>query len=444
MIELSPEITTLIMLGGILVAVLSGFMLAIPIAAVGLIVGYLLFGAMTIDIIYARMFELVHNSTLTAIPLFIFMGLMLERSGIANRMYDALYLWLGGLRGGLAIASVLIGTILAACVGTIGASIAMLAFLALPAMLKRGYSKGLASGSICAAGCLGILIPPSVMLVIYGPMAEISVGKLFLGAIFPGLTLSGLYCSYIGIVAFFHPHIAPAIPVKERAVSFIKKTTILATSMVPPVFLILSVLGIIFFGIAPPTEAAGVGAFAALCFAIINRGFSWQALKQVVLITMKLTSMMLLIGMCAFSFCGIFLAAGCGEVVEAAILGVPLGRWGVFVAVMFVFFILGFFLDLIGILFIMVPIISPIIPTLGFDPLWFAIMVCVNLQTSFMTPPFASAIFYLKGCAAPELGLTMGDIIRGVIPFILLVIVELGLCTAFPQLILWLPGKMIK
>ncbi|KPK19749.1 MAG: C4-dicarboxylate ABC transporter, partial [Dehalococcoidia bacterium SG8_51_3] len=218
------------MLGGVLVGVMIGYPLAIPVGALGLIFGFLLFGTPVFDLLYARLFKLINNYPLLAVPLFVFMGVMLERSGIAERMYDALYLWLSGLRGGLAIITVLIGTILAACVGIIGASVSMLAVLALPSMLRRGYSKSLASGAVCAGGSLGILIPPSIMLVIYGPMANISVGKLFMGAFIPGFVLSGLYITYIAIRCFFQPHMAQAVPIEERKVPFAKKTALLATS----------------------------------------------------------------------------------------------------------------------------------------------------------------------------------------------------------------------
>ncbi len=444
MIDISPETITIIMFAGILVGVLTGYPLAIPIGAVALIVGYLTMGPAVFDILESRLYVLINDYILLAAPLFIFMGVMLERSGIAERMYDALYLWLSGFRGGLALITVLIGTILAATVGIIGASVTMLALFALPAMVKRGYSKSLASGSVCAGGTLGILIPPSIMLVIYGPMAQISVGKLFFAAFIPGLILSALYCGYIALRSFLQPRIAPVVPPEERGrVSFIRKTTMLVAAIAPVGILILAVLGTIFLGIAAPTEAAAVGALAATLLTIAYRRFSWQVLRETSMRTLSLTSMILLIGGLSYAFVGVFLALGGGKVVESLVMNAPLGRWGIFAIVMFIFFILGFFIDWIGILFIMVPIISPLAPVLGFDPLWFGMMIIVNLQMSFMTPPFAAAIFYLRGSAAPELGVTMADIIRGVVPFVLLIMVGLGLLIIFPQLILWLPGKMI-
>ncbi|MEE9399880.1 MAG: TRAP transporter large permease subunit [Dehalococcoidales bacterium] len=444
MIDISPELVTLIMFAGILVGVLSGYPLAIPIGAVALIVGYLTMGPAVFDILESRLFGLIRNIVILAAPLFVFMGVMLERSGIAERMYDALYMWLSGFRGGLGVITILIGTILAATVGIIGASVTMLSLVALPAMIKRGYSKSFASGTVCAGGCLGILIPPSIMLVIYGPMAKISVGQLFFGAFIPGLILAGLYCGYIAIRSFLQPKIAPAVPPEERSQApFIKKTSMLIAAIAPTGLLIMAVLGTIFFGIAAPTEAAAVGALAATILTIVYRRFSWKVLRETSLQTLKITSMILLIGGLSYAFVGVFLALGGGKVVESLVLNAPVGRWGIFAIIMFIFFILGFFIDWIGILFIMVPIISPLAPILGFDPLWFGMMIVVNLQMSFMTPPFAAAIFYLRGSAPPELGVTMADIIRGVIPFVLLIMVGLGLLIIFPQLVLWLPSKMI-
>lgn len=444
MIQLSPEITTVIMLGGVLLGVLTGFPLAIPLGGMAVIIGYLLYGAPVFDMVYSRVFALVTNYLLLAVPLFIFMGGMLERSGIAGKMYDALYLWLGGLRGGLAIVTVLLGTILAATVGVIAASITMLALVALPAMIRRGYDKGMAAGAIVAGGCLGILIPPSIMLVIYGPMATISVGKLFMAAFFPGFLLSALYMTYIATRCFIQPELAPAIPPQERAVPLAQKTIKLLTALAPTAILVMAVLGVIFLGIAPPTAAAATGAFVATLLAIAYRQFNLKVLIETAQQTLRLTSMILLIGSCAFAFVGVFLSAGCGKVVEGIILAAPGGIWGSFFIVMFIVFILGFFLDWIGILFIIVPIISPLALALGFNPLWFAMMICVNLQTSFMTPPFAPGIFFLRGTADPKLGVTMSEIIRGIWPFVFLVLIALLLMVAFPQIILWLPAKMIK
>jgi tripartite ATP-independent transporter DctM subunit len=378
-----------------------------------------------------------------AVPLFVFMGNMLEKSGIAERMYDAVYVWFGKFRGGLAITSVLIGTIMAACVGIIAASVTMLTLVALPAMMKRNYDKGLATGAICAGGTLGILIPPSIMIIIYGPVAWISVGKLFMAAYMPGFLLSGLYMLYIGIRSYLQPSIAPSVEENEgKKLTFGQKSKMLITTLVPTALLILSVMGAIYFGLASPTEAAAVGAAVATLLTIVYGRFSWKVLKDVTLGTIKLTGMVLLIAGCSTAFVSVLLSAGGGDVVANFILSIPGGRWMAFALIMFVCFILGMFIDWIGIIFVMVPILAPIVIDLGFDPLWFAMMIIVNLQMSFLTPPFAYAIFFLKGAAAPELGIKTSDVIRGVIPFIILIAIGLLLMIAFPQIILWLPSTM--
>ena len=444
MINISPELVTILMLGGILLFVLLGYPLAIVVGGMGIVMGIAMFGPnIALEVIYHRVFELLNNYIIMAAPGFIFMGIMLGYSGITEKMFAAMYLWLAGFRGGLAIVTILIGTILAACVGIIGASVTALTIIALPAMIKRGYDKALACGAVCAGGTLGILIPPSIMLVIYGPMAAISVGKLFFAAFIPGFILSGLYCGYLAIRCFFQKDLAPPVPVEERAVPWGKKTRDLLTSMVPPLVLILSVLGSIFMGIATPTEAASVGALAATLMAIAYRQFNFKILKDTMTETIKVTGMVLLVGATAYAFVGVFMRGGGGDIVKEIILSAPGGKWGIFAIIMFVVFLLGYFIDWLGILFIIVPIITPVGDALGFDKLWFAMMICVNLQTSFLTPPFAYAIFYLRGAADPSLGVTTGDIIRGVWPFIILILIALALCIIFPQIILWLPGQMI-
>jgi tripartite ATP-independent transporter DctM subunit len=445
MIDISPEIATFMMFGALLVGVLLGYPLAFVVGGIGIVSGILLFGVpISLELIYQRVYSLLNNYVLLAVPGFIFMGNMMGYSGITEKMFSSLYTWLGGLRGGLAIVTILVGTILAACVGVIGASVTAMTLVCLPPMVRRGYDKALACGAVCAGGTLGILIPPSVMLVVYGPMATLSVGKLFMGAFMPGFMLSGLYLLYIAVRSYLEPELAPAVPLEERRVPLLKKTVDLIVSLVPPSILVVAVLGAIFFGVATPTEAAAVGALATTLLVVAYRKFSFAALKETALETMKISGMILLIGAVSFAFVGIFVRAGCGDVIKEFILKAPGGRWGIFFIIQLIIFILGFVLDWLGILFILVPIITPAATELGFDPIWFAMMVCVNLQTSFMTPPFAYAIFYLKGAAAPELGVTVGDIIRGVVPFVILILVGLALCIAFPEIILWLPAKMIK
>jgi len=444
MIAWTPELITILMFGGALVGILLGYPLGVVLGGAAMLVGLPILGDTVFNLFRIRLLTFVTDYVLLAVPLFVFMGVMVEKSGAAERLYGGLYVWFGGFRGGLAVATILMGVLLAACVGVIAASVITMGLIALPSMIKRGYSRELASGSVCAGGSLGILIPPSVMLVLYGPNAGISVGKLFMGAIVPGLVLAALYVAYTAIRCWFSPSMAPPVPVEERSVPLLKKLNILVTSILPPLVLMLAVLGSIFFGIAAPTEAAAVGCVAAVLLAVAYHNFSWQTLQDATLQTLRVTCMAFFIAFGATMFTGAFLKLGGGHVVSDMLLAAPGGRWGVFALIMFIIFILGMFIDWIGILFIMVPLITPIGATLGFDPLWFAIMVCVNLQMSFMTPPFAYSIFYLRGIAKPEWELTTAHIIRGVIPFVGLIVVGLGLLIIFPQLVLWLPRLMIR
>jgi tripartite ATP-independent transporter DctM subunit len=444
MIEMSQELIAIIMLGGILAGVLTGYPLALAIGGIAFWMGINLFGpAITFEVFYSRSFDMLNNYVLLAVPGFVLMGAVLEHSGAAEGVFEELYVWFAGLRGGLALATILLGTIVAATVGVIAASVTLLTLTALPSMIKRGYDKTLAAGAVCAGGSLGILIPPSIMLVIYGPMANLSVGKMLLGAVIPGLFLSASYCTYILVRCFLKPEIAPPVPPGEIKIPFLIKTGRLAVAIGPLAALILAVLGSIFFGIASPTEAAGTGALATVILAAAHRRLNLHLLKQAASTTVKVSGMVLLIGMLASSFTGIFMRAGCDEVVAKFILGAAGGKWGAFTIIMLICFALGFFIDWLGILFIMVPIITPIAETLGFDALWFAMMICINLQMSFMTPPFAYAIFYLRGAADPALGVTTRDIIQGVIPYVFLIMVALFVFILWPEIILWLPAKML-
>ncbi len=442
--NLSPETITIVMFAGMLLLVLTGYPLAFCIGGVGMFMGLLISGPVSLKLMYIRALGAINNYTLLAVPLFLFMGLMIQRSGVAEALFDALNLWIGRLRGSLAIATVLTGTVLAACVGVFSASIVMLGLIALPAMLKRGYGRELACGSIIAGGCLGILIPPSIMIVLYGPMAGMSVGKLFMGAFGPGFLLSGLYCSYIILRSLFQPSIAPSLPPEERAATWGYKIRVLFTSLVPPGFLILGVLGSIFFGIAAPTEAAGAGAFVSMLIAAGYKKFNLRVLKETCYATLKTSAFIIVVVTGASIFTGVFLSQGCGNVVADLILAAPGGKWGAFAVIHLILFMLGMFLGWMGILLIMVPVITPIGAALGFDPVWFALMVMVNLQMAYMTPPMAPAIFFLRGVVPPDSGITTATIIRGVIPIVSLVAVGIVILILVPNIVLWLPNAMIK
>ncbi len=444
MIEMSPEIISALMLGGILAGVLTGYPLALAIGGVSFWMGILLFGpALTFEIFYSRSFDMLNNYILLAVPGFVLMGTVLEHSGAAEGVFDELYVWFAGLRGGLALATIILGTIVAATVGVIAASVTLLTLTALPAMVRKGYDRSLAAGAVCAGGSLGILIPPSIMLVIYGPMANISVGKMLLGAVVPGLFLSFSYCLYLVIRCLLQPEIAPPIPPGEKQDPFLVKTGKLVIAIGPLAMLIMAVLGSIFLGVASPTEAAGVGSLATIILAAAYRRLDWDVLKKAGAATVRVSGMVLLIGMLASSFTGIFMRAGCDEVVAKFIMSMPGEKWGAFMIIMVICFLLGFFIDWLGILFIMVPIITPIGDALGFDRLWFAMMICINLQMSFMTPPFAYAIFYLRGAADPSLEVTTRHVIQGITPYVILIAVALVVFTFLPQIITWLPSKML-
>ena len=445
MIDMSPEIIAIAMFGLLLTGIFLGFPLGFSLAGVAVGIGFLAFGTRVFNILYSQAYGILTNYILVAVPLFVFMGIMIEQSGIGKAVFDTLEIWLHRIRGHIAIVVVLTGTILAACVGIIAASVVMLGLVALPHMMARGYNKELATGTICAGGTLGILIPPSVMLVVYGPMAEISVGKLFMAAFGPGLMLSAMYITYIIIVSYLKPGWAPSgYNEEEKAIPLKTKLRLLFTTVVPIVVLVLAVLGSIFFGVAAPTEAAAIGAVTATVIALARRGLNWSKLRDVVLGTAKVTGMVAVVAIGAIGFVGVFLSLGGGDVVTSFVLTAPGGKWGVFVIIMVIIFILGMFIDWLGIIFIMVPMVTPIAEVLGFNELWFAMMICVNLQMAFMSPPFAVAIYFLRGVTPPEYGITTAHIIRGVIPFIILIWIGIGLMIAFPQIVLWLPSVMIR
>jgi len=444
LIELSAEIVAFLMLGGVLGLVLSGFPIAFVIGSVAFIVGLLIFGpTTTFHILYSRFYDLSLNYPYLAVPLFTFMGVVLQHSGTTKELYESLYESLGGLKGGLAVVTIVFGTILAACLGVIAASVTILTLIALGPMLSRGYDKPLAAGSIVASGTLGILIPPSIMLVVYGPQAGISIGQMFMGAVFPGLILASLYILYVVVRCHLNPELGPSLPPDQITPHSAKKIIRLLKSLLPPILLILAVLGTIFSGIAPPTEAAAVGCLAAILLTIAYRKFSISLIKHASIETLRVSAFVVLIAALCYAFVGIFMNAGAGDVVSEMILSVPGGKWVSFAMIMLIVFLLGLFIEWIGIVFIIVPIFSPILAKLGFNPLWAGMMICINLQMAFQTPPMAMSIFVLKGTAPPELGLSMSDIIKGVTPFVLIIMITLLLCTIFPEIITWLPEKMI-
>ena len=437
------EYLPILMFVVLLASLLLGYPFAFVLMGVATVFGLAGWGPDIFAIFTLRAMGVMKNYILLAVPLFIFMGLMMERSGVAERLFSAMHLWLGGLKGGLAVVTVLVCTLFAAGTGVIAASVTTMGIFALPAMLKRDYDKSLATGTVCAGGTLGILIPPSVMIVLYAPAAGLSVGKMFMGAFMPGIMLSVLYTIYILVRCRIQPELGPPAPVEERrAVSLPRKFGLLLTSILPPITIILTVLGTIFAGVAAPTEAAAMGALAAMLLAAGYRQLNLQTLKWALFQTMRITGMAMLIVIGACMFNSVFSGIGGSAMIKDLVLAVPGGVWGALAIMMVVLIILGMFMDWIGIVMIIVPLITPIAAALGFDPIWFAVLVCVNLQISFLSPPFAYAIFFLKAVAPEEV--TLGHIYRGVIPFVVIQIIGVVICILFPKLILWLPSMMIK
>ncbi len=440
---MSPAEITLLMFGLLLLLVFTGFPLAFCIGGVGMTVGIALMGTNMLNLMYARAYGVLTDYTFLAVPLFIFMGVMVEKSGVAEGMFNTLQLLIGQIKGSMAIVTIMTGAVIAATIGVFSAAIVMLGMIALPAMLRAGYDRPLACSSVVAGGCLGILIPPSIMLVLYGPMAGLSVGKLFMAALSAGVLLAVVYMVYYAIRCAIQPHLAP-VPTYREAVPASTKVRMLFTSLLPPVVLILAVLGTIFFGVAAPTEAAAVGATASLFMALAYRKLNRKVMWGAMMLTLKVSAFIIVLVIGASCFTATFLTLGGGEVVKEFVLSAPGGRWGVLFIIMFIIFILGFFLDWIGILLILVPIITPIAAECGFDPIWFAMMVCVNLQMAYMTPPFAPAIYYLRGVVPADSGINTALIIKGVVPIIGLIIFYLVVACFVPEVFTYLPDRMIR
>ena len=377
-----------------------------------------------------RIFSIMTNKILMAVPLFIFMGIVLQKSELATRLLESMGVLFGRVRGGLAVSTVLIGALLAASTGVVGASVVAMGVISLPVMLKHGYSKKLSTGTICAAGTLGQIIPPSIVLIVLGDVFQLPVGDLFKFAVLPGLMLVGAYVVYILALAYWDKDVAPAVPVDETMTKRQNITKALI-AIIPPLVLIVLVLGSIFAGIATPTESASVGALGSLILAWGYKQLSWDMIKEASTGTIKITAMVfaILIGATAFSM--VFVYSGADDITAEFMMNLPGEKWGFLILSMLAIMFLGFFIDFIEISYIVVPILLPIAAQIGIDPLWFAILIALNLQTSFLTPPFGFSLFYLKGVAPPNVQTT--DIYKGVIPFITIQIIVLISIVLFPH-----------
>ncbi|MCU7843936.1 MAG: TRAP transporter large permease subunit [Candidatus Thiodiazotropha sp. (ex Monitilora ramsayi)] len=442
---------TILMFGSLLILLMAGLPLAFVTGGLACVFLFLFGDAAMLNILPSRIFPLMTNYQLSAIPLFIFMASMLERAGIIEELYDMVYRILGGLRGGLAISTIIASTLLAAMCGVIGATEVTMGMIALPAMIRRHYHPTIACGSILAGGTLGILIPPSILAILFAVIAQQSVGELFIGAVIPGLILSGLYILYVSIATTIKPTWGPPLP-KEERVDTREKIRLLG-NMFAPLILVALVLGIIFAGIATPVEAAGVGTFGALVVAAMHRRLTIENIRSAAMTTLRVTGMVLWIIFGATLFVGFYVVNGGQEFVNESIAGTGLGPYGILILMMVILVILGMFLDWVGILLLAVPIFIPLMKTMSFDgvfglpgvsphelPLWFGVVYMVNMQMSFISPPFGYALFYLKSVAPPEV--TMGQIYRSSLPFLVLQAVGLAICIIFPEVVLWLPRQV--
>jgi tripartite ATP-independent transporter DctM subunit len=445
---------------GVIGVLMLGFPVAFSLAGTALVFGLVgwwlgVYDPSNYGSLAGRYIGLMTNEVLVAVPLFVFMGVVLERSGIAEQLLLTMGKLFGNLRGGLALSVILVGALLAASTGVVGATVVTMGLISLPAMTRAGYDPKLATGVICASGTLGQIIPPSTVLIFMGDMLSginaqvqmskgnfapepVSVGALFAGAIIPGLLLVALYALYVIFVAITNPKAAPATPVPASEKDGLMREVVVA--LIPPLLLIIAVLGSILAGVATPTEAASVGSVGAMVLAVIRRRLNFSVLKQVVISTASITSMVFIILFGAAVFSIVFRMMGGENLVHEFLSSMPGGTVGAIIVVMFVMFLLGFILDTFEIIFIVIPITAPVLLTLGVDPIWLGVMVGVNLQTSFLTPPFGFALFYLRGVAPPSI--TTGTIYRGIIPFVCLQILALVLLFLFPDMITWLPRML--
>ena len=439
MIEAMP----LILFGVLFLLLLLGFPVAFTLGGVSFILGYFTFGPTFFNLLPLRIWGVMTNYVLIAVPLFVFMGVMLEKSGLAEELLETMALLFGRLRGGLALSVVAVGAMLGASTGIVGATVVTMGLLSLPTMLKRGYRPEVAAGTISASGTLGQILPPSIVLVLLGSILNVSIGDMFLGAVFPGLVLVGLYMVYLIFIAIFKSDWAPAMPEEElaqfRGIAMVKRVF---NAFVLPALLVFAVLGSIFAGFASPTEAAAVGAFGATILTVVQKKFSYRTLKSVMAETTHLTCMVFIILVGATAFGLVFRGMRGDAYLTNLILSANMSPGEFLALVMVMIFIAGFFIDFIEITFIIVPVVAPIFVALDVNLLWLGILIAMNLQTSFLTPPFGFSLFYLKGVAPPEV--RTGHIYRGIIPFIIIQLIGVTLVITFPEMATSLPRYLIE
>ena len=429
------EIISLLLFGSMFLLLALGLPVAFVLGGLATIFTYIFWGPESLFIIVARTFSMMSTTTLVAAPLFVLMATVLERSGVAEDLFEMMYRWSGGVRGGLAVGTVLACTLIAAMSGIASTGVVVMGVMALPAMLKRGYDKRIATGCILAGGVLGPLIPPSISLVLYGTIAQVSIGSLFAGGMSAGILCSALIICYILIKCYRNPELGPPIPPEER-VDWSAKIASLK-GVILPFLLITAVLGSIYTGIATPTEAAAVGAFGAFVCSAIHRRLNWELIKSVAYSTIQVQGFMMWILFSAQAFAAVYMGLGASRMVVQLVETYEIGWWTMLIAIQVVWFLLGLVIDAWSILMITLPILLPLLPMYGFDPLWLGVLYAVNTQTGYLTPPFGTMLFMMKGIA-PK-GITMTDIYRSITPFVITQLVCLALCIMFPAMVLWLP-----
>jgi tripartite ATP-independent transporter DctM subunit len=437
MTELLPM---LVLVGGMIFGLVTGFPMAFTLASSSIITSILFIGPHTLPYVATNVFGMMSSMVLIAMPLFILMACILEKSDVAEDLYEFMFQLLGPIRGGLSLGTVFICAVIAAMSGVSTTAVVTMGIIALPVMLKQGYDRSIAIGPILAGGALGLLIPPSISLIVYGMVARVSIGKLFAGGIVPGLILVFLFMSYIGIRSFFQPNLAPALPRKDR-ISWINLIK-LSRSLILPVAIVTTLLGSIFAGIASPTEAAAVGVAGAMVSAAVHRKLTWNMLKDAAVRAMAINGMIMWILFGAACFTSIFFRTGGQRLIEDLLLGMGASPVMIFAFILLTLIILGFFLDEITQVMITVPVFLPIIVKLGYDPVWFGVLFMTQVQMDYLTPPFGFTLFYMKGVAPPEV--TMGDIYRSITPFVLMQLIVVVFILLFPEIVLWLPNVLFN
>jgi tripartite ATP-independent transporter DctM subunit len=437
----SIELLSLLFVAVFAAILLTGLPLAFATGAVAAVFAVVLFGWPGLTLVVSRVFTLMGNYVLVSVPLFVFMACVLERAGIAEAIFRAAHVWAGRMRGGLAVAVILSCALMATMVGVIGAEIVTMGVVALPAMLARGYKKELALGCICAGGGLATLIPPSVVFIMYGLTAGVSIGQLYAAGVIPGLMLAAMYIAYIVIRCHQRPDFAPAASDAELAITLREKIGLLH-ELVVPALVAFGVLGSLYFGWATPTEAAGVGVLGAVLAMWWNGKLTWMKLRLAAEDTAKVTVMLYWLFFGSSALIGVYTLAGGTKLIQDVLTALPVGPIGVVILIQIIWIVLGCFIDWIGILLLTAPIFVPVVIALGFDPVWMGVLFCMNMQISYISPPFGPAAFYLKGVTPA--GISLGDIFSSIWPYLGLQFVALGLVIAFPQIALWLPGTMAK